>query len=700
MTLFQTALEAMTVTEMDNKEVLWHGPVRFERSSGKFDQKAIDLPKFLLELCSALSAFDEHFLFRDKNGNTLSMDSLPATQEACEQLFNYQVVEKRSVRQMLFVADMISSQSMGQLKNAAWSILKKFGIWMFRHELAVNRLDVNNSGWLLGAHPRYHSPDLQRKLIKQGLENWWTTLTPTVQTTWDKKLSRFKRHQSKFPDFYVQVRNVRGDYSGVTSTTSAFNIVTAVEDTRIIDELLQIAFPPDSDPTNGTYIPMGLRRSNANHFLRLVHRQQEYLDAFQVVSVAGLTTEIMNSQMTLTTSTGQELALSVQAAFMMNPSIQRIDPGSFLLRLGKWHVSTTKDKAEDARAWVDKVILAMPASLRDNETYESFPTATRMKANPAPAPSGYATLAGDYSVQTLSDHQKSREKPVAPNPYSNKRTAYHNPQESESYPMATFTSQPRYVPHPLDTSPMSYAACAAAPRKPKSPDNPSGYKDYTVSPWVSDQILALKATIAAIQQPPVSTITSPDNPNQDTTTSPDFMMMFQQIQQGMQASRTQLTEFRSSMESRVQIMDSNIQDLNQKQGRMQKTAINFQTHIQAEITALRAANATLNTRIDDLADVNHRTPVPSPRRKKPHRGTPQTTTQPTPGTPETKTTATSVSTRLDDDDHSHDYFEDSDDDTDMEDDLLMEPPQPTNVSQLNDGSNTQDQEPAFPADHN
>ena len=119
MTLFQTALEAMTVTEMDNKEVLWHGPVRFERSSGKFDQKAIDLPKFLLELCSALSAFDEHFLFRDKNGNTLSMDSLPATQEACDQLFNYQVVEKRSVRQMLFVADMISSQSMGQLKNAA-----------------------------------------------------------------------------------------------------------------------------------------------------------------------------------------------------------------------------------------------------------------------------------------------------------------------------------------------------------------------------------------------------------------------------------------------------------------------------------------------------------------------------------------------------------------------------------------------------
>jgi hypothetical protein len=263
--------------------------------------------------------------------------------------------------------------------------------------------------------------------------------------------------------------------------------------------------------------------------------------------------------------------------------------------------------------------------------------------------------------------------------------------------VATFTSQ--FVSALTDTSQMSYGACAAS-RKSKSPDNPLGYNDHSVSPWVSDQILALKATIATIQQPPVSTITSPDNPTQDTPTSPDFMMMFQQIQQGMQASRNQLTEFRSSMESRVQTMDSNIQDLNQKQGRMQKTAINFQTHIHAEITALRAANTKLNTRIDDLADVTHQTPVPSPRRKKPHRGISTPTTQPTPGPPETNTTATSVSTRLDDDDHSHDYFEDTDNDTDMEDDVPMEPPQPTNVSQINNGSNTQEQEPAFPADHN
>ena len=47
MTNFQTALEAMAVMETDNREVLWHGKVRFERSAGKTDRNAIDLPKFL-----------------------------------------------------------------------------------------------------------------------------------------------------------------------------------------------------------------------------------------------------------------------------------------------------------------------------------------------------------------------------------------------------------------------------------------------------------------------------------------------------------------------------------------------------------------------------------------------------------------------------------------------------------------------------
>jgi hypothetical protein len=61
MTDFQTALEAMVVQESDNADVLWQGPVRFERSAGKTNRNAIDLPKFMHELCSTLSKFDHHF---------------------------------------------------------------------------------------------------------------------------------------------------------------------------------------------------------------------------------------------------------------------------------------------------------------------------------------------------------------------------------------------------------------------------------------------------------------------------------------------------------------------------------------------------------------------------------------------------------------------------------------------------------------
>jgi hypothetical protein len=694
MTNFQTAPEAMAVTEDDNSEVLWHGPVRFERSAGKFDSNAIDLPKFLHELCSSLLLFDPHFLFRDKNGAILSMDALPATQDACELHFNYQVIEKRNVRQMLFVADMISSKTMSQLKNAAFNTLRKFGMWMFRHELDVNRLDVGTAGWILEANPRYHSPDLQRKLILQGLESWWTKLTPTVQSTWDKKLSRHNRRQSKFPDFYCNPRNVRGEYNGVSSTTTAFNIVTASEDTRVVDELLKTAFPPACDPVNGMYIPMELRRTNANHFLRLVHRQQEYLDEFQIVSVAGLTTEIMDSPMTITTANGDTHTLPVRAAFMMDLSIHRIDPGSFLLRLGKWNVSTTKTQAAEARVWVDTVIDAMPVPLRDNSKYESFPSATRMKASPTTSASAYATLAGPYSMQSLTDHQKSREKPAAP--VRNRRSTFHNPQEPAT-PMATFTSD--FITALQDSSynGMSYAARAASPNTPRpTTGTPRGYIEPTVSPWVTDQILALQATIATIQQQPTSTITpnalTHDNPNDDTPPSPDFTLMFRQIQEGMQASRSQLSDFRNSMENRVQSMDSSIKALHKEQGRLQTAAKTFQEDVQAELRSLRYDNSQLNYRIDNLSQASTTTPVPSPRRKKPHTLSP--------ATKNTSASTTSVSTRLDDDDCSHNYFDDSESDNEDEDDAIMAPPQPNNVTHTNMGSDTMDQEPAFPAGQN
>ena len=617
MTNFQTALEAMAVMETDNREVLWHGKVRFERSAGKTDRNAIDLPKFLHELCSTLLSFDPHFLFRDKNGDSLSMDALPNSQESCELLFNYQVIEKRNTRHMLFVADMITSKSIGQLKNAAWSVLKKFGIWMFRHSLAVSRLDVNTSGWIFGANPRYHSSDLQRNFILQELDRWWKSLTPTVRTTWDMKLSHHRRPQATFPDFYCNPRTIKGEFSGIISTASAFSIVTAAEDTRIVDDILKAAFPPESNQTNndiGIYIPMELRRTNASHFLRLVQRQQEYIDAYQIVSIAGITKTTMGSPMKFTKPSGETLNLTVQEAFQLDPSINRVDPSNYLVRLGKWNVSTTKDQADAARNWVDTVLEAMPAALRDNTEYESFPTATRMKAAPSTAQSRYANIAGAYSVNSLKAHQDARQKHGHSSPRQ-----YTNPQEPITPPMAIFTSTSTNVFGKSYSRAASYADHPAY----QTPSDITGYGDSlgqstiiptpVVPPWLCADILQMKKTIANLQN---SSTTSTTSNTTNLTSNSDLMQMFQQIHQGMQESKTQLSQFQQSMELKSQTMDTRIRALQTEQTQSKTRTTTFQDDIRVEMQTLRSENQQLHSRIDNLANDKVQTPITSPRRKK------------------------------------------------------------------------------------
>jgi hypothetical protein len=610
---FQTALEAMTVKESDDSDVLWHGPVRFERSAGKTNQNAIELPKFLHELCSALSRFDQHFQFRDKNGQILSLDALPSTQALCESAFNYQVVEKRSVNQMLFVADMISSKPFGQLKNAAWSILKKYGMWMFRHELSISRLDVNTAGWLLGINPRYHSPDLQRQLMKQAMEKWWSSLTPDYKSSWERKLKNHKRGDSIFPDFYCNPRNVRGTFSEISSLTTAFNIITADEDTKIVGEILAATFPPDAEPENGIgmFIPMGLRRSNAAHFLRLVQHQQEYLDNYQIVSVAGITKAIMHSEMTLTAASGETRNMTVQAAFQLNPSIHRVDPGSYLLRLGKWNISTTKSEADDAKTWIDSVIAAMPHESRHNSEYSSFPTAARMKALAQPTTSsGYASLAGTYSMDSLKAHQDARDKATH---RPSTATLSQNPQDPSTPSMAIFAPSPNGQTHTTDHP--SYASAASYSRSNTNRYNgqdgstPSHHSTTIPSP-MAKEIAELKTTVASLQH--TKTTTPNNNDISSPPVTPNIMQMFQQLSENMQDSSSRMTKFHTSMEAKVDTMESSIKDIQQVHINSQTMAKTFQDDVQQELRSLRAENTELHSRIDSLSQKSS----VSPRRKK------------------------------------------------------------------------------------
>jgi hypothetical protein len=716
MTDFQSALEAMSDIDDTTKEALWHGPVRFERSAGKSDRNAIDLPKFLHDLCSTLSTFDQQFQFRDKSGNVLSMDALPSTQALCESSFNYQVIEQRNVNKMLFVADIISSKPIGQLKNAAWRVLKKYGMWMFRHELSISRLDVGTAGWMLGAHPRYHSPGVQGQMIKNEMAKWFLALTPDIKSSWARKLGRYNLGESTFPDFYCQPRTIKGEYNGVTSTTTALTIVAAADDTKIINEILTATFPPESVLNHGTgmYIPMALRRSNSGHYLRLLHHQQEYLDNYQIVSVAGITKAIMSSIMTITTASGSNEQMTVQAALQLDPSIRRVDPGSFLLRLGKWNISSTINEADAARKWVDTVIAAMPTDLRNNSAYASFPTAARMKSAAQPTASGYASLAGTYSLDSLKAFQDARDK--AKGTYATNNGYSQNPQEAGTPAMATFSNTPvtdAFIDDML--RPATYANAASYPTPVNANTGRSYYNGYnrpTASSApetppgasIAKEIAQMQKTIATLQNRPTITPTN-DNPTNPVT--PNIMQMFQKLHESMEDSKSAMTNFRQSLESKVHTIESNIQEIQQAHQISNTTAKNFQAEVNLALRSLRTENNELQVRLDSLAQK----PVASPRRKKlkdAHKSNAlaKAITEPTPPVPATTTVtfqqlspqdsdAPTVSYHTPKEDSDMDSEDDSDADTTMRVDL-------TNLADQDDAdplnrTNTMHKDPASPA---
>lgn len=164
------------------------------------------------------------------------------------------------------------------------------------------------------------------------------------------------------------------------------------------------------------------------------------------------------------------------------------------------------------------------------------------------------------------------------------------------------------------------------------------------------------------------------------------MNMLQQLQRRIQDSKSQMSQFQLSVESKVQSMGSNIHELQIEQTNLHKAATSFQAEIQAELTTLRQANSQLTTRIDNLPADNLQTPVTSPRRKK------------SKDTPELETKAPSTpSHSLHTSDDNIDLGSDVDEDTVLNLDKVMEPADTTTEISFIVPTMMQPQEPASPA---
>jgi hypothetical protein len=453
MTGFTTAAEAMQTDETNQQVSMLTGLVKFDGKFANRVQNSLELPKFLHELYETLKRVDPLFQMGDQQGNAISIDALPDTFDACVGRFNLQVVDKRDHQHVMFVVNFDSKKTIGVLKKAAIELLKRNSLYMNRHPLSSSTLDVATSGWILGAHPRYHSPTVQQQMIEAAIQAWWVKASDDDKSQWGKRFNTDPKHNHfDTPNFFLNARAIRArDETGRNIHEAAFLVVSPITTINALTDLLEEVFQPTEDDGTTTiqFIPARLQKADAATYFRLALEHRQYLKNSQNVSIAGLHREFMNSSMTLYGPDGISTTTTLELAFLLHPSINRIDPASYNIPLGKWNVTTHQDHAEAARKWIDHVIEAMPSIHRRQTGFADFPDVIRMQSVPAKNQARYSKYSGWHSTV---DTQIPID--LAQNSNGRNRAFSQNPQEPNIPPILTFTPT-------TGRTPTSYAQAAS-----------------------------------------------------------------------------------------------------------------------------------------------------------------------------------------------------------------------------------------------
>jgi hypothetical protein len=450
---FRTATAAMSVDEDSNQVSMLTGLVKFDGKFANRVQNPVEVPEFLHKLYIKLQRVDPTFQMGDKSGTIMAMDAIPDTLNECIDKFNLQVISKRDHQHLMFVVTFVSKKAMSVLKNASMDLLRRNNLFMNRHALDAAVLDVAIAGWIFGAHPRYHSPTVQKSMMEEHMHNWWDRIPNESRRQWATRLNIEPKEKLAIPEFFLNARAIKAnDGSGQTTHESTLLVMAAAKTSKLLVDLMEEVFQPmeeeDSDAVH--FIPARLQQEDAKTFYNLVQQQSQYLRTFQNISIAGVHKETMELEISITDPDGgKQVTTSLEMAFLLHPAIHRVDPGSFIIPLGKWNFSTTKDQAEEAKKWIDHVITRMPATQRYHTNFADFPQVTRMKMAPKKDPSRYAKLYKPMEETAAAVSGPSTR---------NDRSFSQNPQEAAIPPLLSF----EYKSQNSTTNPTSSYAKAAS----------------------------------------------------------------------------------------------------------------------------------------------------------------------------------------------------------------------------------------------
>jgi hypothetical protein len=488
---FTTAATAMQVDETLNRLSLLNGLVKFDGKFANRVQNPVKVPQFLHKLYNVLRRIDPLFQMGDKHGKVMAMDAIPSNYEGCKANFNLQVIPKGDHQHLMFVVTFLSMKPLGLLKRAAMDLLLRNNLYMNRHALDASILDVASIGWILGAHPRFHSPTLQKARMERQMNAWWEKAPIEARRQWGTRFETATEHELNIPEFFINARSVRArNNKGQAAQANVFLVVAPIKMFKALTDLFEQVFQPsdDEDPDEDTqFIPVHLQREDADTYYGLVQQQHHYLRNFQNVSIAGVHGSHMeNLEVTVTDpDNGETYETSLAMAFTLHSSIQRLDPGSFLVTLGKWNLSTTKENAEEAKQWIDSVIASIPVTQRCHTNFPDFPTITRMQAlEPVKTPNPKYSKWHRYNA-TAASLPNSGGLPSTDLPTNARRPYSLNPQEPDIPPILEFETTPSTA----GTNP-SYAQAATTFISTMSSDKIKG---------VETDIQSLKHVCGAIQ---------------------------------------------------------------------------------------------------------------------------------------------------------------------------------------------------------
>jgi hypothetical protein len=604
-----SAPDGMLVDEHIQRESMRSGLVKFDGKFANQVQNPLEVPKFLQTLCCNLLREDPTFQLGDKDGNPMAMSAIPDTYQGCVAKFNLKVVPKRNHQHLMFVTTFISTKPFGMLKKASYDWIRRHNLFMNRHALNAATLDIAIAGWILRAHPRYHSPDKQQTLMEKKMQEWWKSLGNTDKLHWSTKFTEDENGDLNVPAFFVNARSVKGnDNTGRHVQDTAFLIMGPTARIKDLMEVMEEVFQPNNknDKDNTVhFVPFRLQKESPKTQYQLIVQHKRYLEESQNVSIAGMHTEFMKGGITINDPSGKETHTTLEEAFLLHPAITRIDPGTFVIPLGKWNVTTTKHGAEAAKAWIDKVIEAMPEVQRCNTGYEAFPNVVRMKAVQSTIQVSKYDSWWTEEEDTLPSIRKDKRK--SPPSYST------NPQEPE---------YPTLLHFDLSDSPPTGSYAQAASRRSKTAGAVSNNTSTFISTMSSDKIRGVETEIKEMRQEwretmdYIKIIKDKDNNSNDngTTASPTSMdnVLLQEILKKLDRSQATMDQHQTSAQTRFDTLENQqsglgtrFDSLEDQQSEFGASIVEVTTTVSGiskEQAALRQINEDLLHRINKLEE--------------------------------------------------------------------------------------------------